>query len=151
MIRSNGLVWLPTLEADALPPTSAFLSKQNDFDIIHKRCAHVSEDTIRKMSALGIKGIPEHYPLGKNHFCTSCAVSKSTTADINRVSTRDHDPDSCFHTIAIDIWGPVNCPSIGNFSYVLGAVCCKSAFIMVELLKCKSDSVRVFRSFLNKI
>ncbi len=46
MIRSNGLVWLPTVKTSALPPTSAFLSKQTDVDIIHKRCAHVSEDTI---------------------------------------------------------------------------------------------------------
>jgi len=103
------------------------------------------------MSALGIKGIPENYSRGMRNFCRSCVVSKSTTADINRDSTRDHDPESCFHTLVVDIYRPVRCPSIGSFSYVLGAVCFKSAFIMAELLKCKSDLVEVFRSFLNKI
>jgi hypothetical protein len=123
MIRSNILVWLPTFTASSVPPSYAFLSKLTECDTIHRRCAHVSEDTIRKMSALGIKGIPKNYSLGISHFCKSCAVNKSTTSNINRVSTRDHDPESCFHTLAIDIWGPVKCPSIGNFSYVLGGVC----------------------------
>ena len=57
MIRSNGLVWLPTVKASVVHHDSALLSKQTDFDIIHKRCAHAGEETIRKISALGIKGI----------------------------------------------------------------------------------------------
>ena len=132
MIRSNGLVWLHTVKASALHHDSALLNKQTDFDIIHKRYAHVCEETIRNMSALGIKGIPKDYSRGMSHFCKSCAVSKSTTTDINRGSTRNRDLESCFHTLAIDIWGPISCPSIGNFSYVLGAVCFKSAFIMAD-------------------
>jgi len=55
---------------------------------------------------------------------------------MNRKSTRADDPDICFHTLAIDIWGPVNTPSIGSFSYVFG-----------ERIKTKSDLVAVFRSF----
>jgi hypothetical protein len=151
MIRSNGLVWLPTVEASMEPLHFVLLSKQTDCDTIHKRCAHVSKETIQKLSALGVKGIPKNYSRGMRIFCRSCDVSKSTTVDINRESTRDHDPESCFHTLVVDIYRPVRCPSIGSFSYVLGAVCFKSAFIMAELLKCKSDSVKVFRSFLNKI
>ena len=59
--------------------------------------------------------------------------------------------DTCIHTLAIDIWRPVNTPSIGNFSYVFCVLCYKSAFILAELIKTKSDSVTVFRSFLCKI
>jgi len=103
------------------------------------------------MSALGIKGIPESYSRGPRNFCRSSVVSRSTKVDISRGSTRDRDPESCFHIMVVNIWGPVSCPSIGNFSYVLGAVCFKSAFIMAELLKCKFDSVKVFHTFLNKI
>ena len=58
MIRSNGLVWLPTVKASMESLHSALLSKQIEYDTIHKRCAHVSEETIQKLSALGIKGIP---------------------------------------------------------------------------------------------
>ena len=103
------------------------------------------------MPTLGIKGIPENYSRGLRDFCTSCVVSKSTKADINRCSTSDRDPESCFRTLVVDIWGQVSCPSIVNFSYVLVAICFKIAFIMAELLKCKYDLVKVFRSFLNKI
>jgi hypothetical protein len=103
MIRSNGLVWLPTVEASEVHLDSVFLSRQIDCDIIHKWCAHVSEETIRKMSALGIKGISEKYSRGMRLSCKSCVVSKSTIVDINRVSTRDHDHESWFHTLTIDI------------------------------------------------
>ncbi len=71
MIRSNGVVWLPIVKAFALPPDSAFLSKQIDCDIIHKRCVHVSEDTIRKMSALGIKVFQNTIVLERIIFVTS--------------------------------------------------------------------------------
>ena len=60
-------------------------------------------------------------------------------------------PDTCFHTLAIEIWGQVNTRSIENFSYVFGAICYKSAFILAELIKTKSDLLAVFRSFLCKI
>ena len=52
-------------------------------------------------------------------LCRSCVAAKSPTANINRGSTRIDDPDTCFHTLAIGIWGPVNTPSIGNFSYLV--------------------------------
>jgi hypothetical protein len=78
-------------------------------------------------------------------------VAKSSVANINRESTRDGDLDTCFHTLAIDIWEPVSTPLIGNFSYGFGAICYKYAYIMAQLIKTKSDSVIVSRSFLRKI
>jgi len=101
MIRSNGLVWLPTGKASMEPLRSALLSKQTDCDTIHKRCAHVSEETLKNISALGIKGIPENYCRGPRIFCRSSVVRKLTTADFNRGSTRDCDPESCFHTMLL--------------------------------------------------
>jgi len=129
----------------------ALLSKHTDYDTIHRRCCHVSDETIRKLSSLGIKGIPAHCTPGSRTFCRSCVVAKSIVANINRAFTRTDDHDTFFYTIAIDIWGLVNTPSIGNFSYVFGDVCYKSAFIFAKLIKTKSDLVAVFRSFLCKI
>ena len=44
-----------------------------------------------------------------------CAVGKSKVHDINRKSTRDRDPLSPFHTLAIGIWEPMSTPDIvGN-------------------------------------
>jgi hypothetical protein len=103
------------------------------------------------MSTLGIKGILVNCTHGSRAFCKSCVVAKFIVANINRESTRSDDLDTCFHTLAIDIWGRVSTPSIGNSSYIFGVVCYKSAFIMAELIKTKSDSVTVFRSFLRKI
>ena len=55
---------------------------------------------------------------------SSVGHAKSATAHINRESTRHNDPETCFHTLAIDIWGPMNTPALGKVSYVLlGAVC----------------------------
>ena len=109
---------------------TTLLIKQTEYDIIRRRCWHVSDETIRNMSTLGIKGIHVNYTHGSRMFCRSCDVAKSTIANINHGSTRIDDLDTCFHTLAIDIWGPIKTPSIGNFSYVFGAVCYKSAFIL---------------------
>jgi hypothetical protein len=87
---------------------------------------------------------------GSHIFCRSCDVSKSTTAKINRVSTRNYDPNTCFLTLAIEIRGPVDTTSIGNFSYVFGVVWYKFAFVMVELINSKSYSARDFHNFLTK-
>jgi hypothetical protein len=146
MIKSKGLVWLPTIQPSMVTVPKALLSKHMDYDTIHRRCCHVSDATIRKLSSLGIKGIPSHCTPESRTFCRSCDVALSIFSNINRASKRSDDPDTCFHTIAIDIWGPVNTPSIRNFSYVFGAVCYEFAFILTELIKTKSDSI-VFSQF----
>jgi len=144
-------VWLPTVKQSVVTVPTTLLSKQTYSDTIHRRCCHVSDKTIRKMSTLGIKGIPVNYTHGSRVLCRSCVVAKSTTYKINRGLTRIDDPDICFHTLAINIWGPINTPTFGNFSYVLDAICYKSAFIMAQLIKSKIDLLNVFRIFLRKI
>jgi hypothetical protein len=129
MIKSKGLVWLPTTQPSMVIVPKALLSKHMDYDTIHRRCWHVSDATIRKLSSLGIKGIHVHCTPESRTFYISCAVAKSTVANISRASTRTDDPDTCFHSLAIDICRPVNTPSIGNFSYVFGDVCYKSACV----------------------
>jgi len=151
MVEPKGIVWSPTVKHYVVTVSTTLMSKHANYDIIHRRCCHVSDKTIRKMLTLRIQGIPINFTYGSRALCISCVVAKSTVANTNRDSTRTDDPDTCFHTLAIDIWGPVNTPSIGNFSYVVGAVCYKSAFIMAELIKTKSYSVIVFRSLRCKI
>ena len=147
MIKSKGFVWLPTIQPSMVTVPKALLSKHIDCDTIHRRCCHGNDATIRNFESLRVKGIPIHCTHESRTFCRSCDVAKSTVAKINRASTRSDDLDTCFHKLAIDIWGPVNTPSIGNFSYVFGAMFYKSAFILAELIKIKSDSTVVFAVF----
>jgi hypothetical protein len=87
------------------------------------------------MQTLGVKGIPD-YSRGSRSFCKSRVVGKSTTANLNRESTRINDPPTCFHTLTIYIWGPDNIPASGNFNYFFGAFCIiRTVIIMIELLK----------------
>jgi hypothetical protein len=123
MMKSKGLVWLPSIQPSMVTVPKALLSKYTDYDTIHKRCCHVSDATIRKLSSLGIKGIPAHCTPNSRTFYISYVVARSNVANINRTFTRTDDPDTCLHTLAIDIWGTVNTPSIRNFSYVFGVVC----------------------------
>ena len=147
MVKSKGLVWLPIVKQSMVIVPTSLSSKHTDYDTMHRRLCHASDKTIRKMSTFGIKGIHVNCTHGSRAFCRSCDVAKSTVANINRESTRIDDPDNCLHTLTIDIWGPVNTLSIENFSNIFGHVCCKSAFIMVELIKIKSDSIPIFVVF----
>jgi hypothetical protein len=72
-------------------------------------------------------------------FCSDCATSKSTNADVNRRSTRDRDPPHPFHTFALDIWGPTSTPDLSSNRYVL-AVYYNTAALVGILLTHKSDA-----------
>ena len=102
MVKSIGLVWLPTVKQFVVTIPTTVLSKQTNYDTIYRRCCHVSDETIRKMSTLGIKCLLVHCTRGSRAFYKACVVAKSTIANINRESTRADDPDTCFHTLAVE-------------------------------------------------
>ena len=64
---------------------------------------------------------------------------------------RHHDPHVCFHSMAIDLWGPIQQQAIGGFLYVLGAICFLSNYHLAELLKSKSDAPTAWRRMLLRI
>ena len=152
LVRDSGLVWLPYHSATpAAPqasaaPSQVLVTKQ----IFHRRCCHLHDAGLQKLVSLGVSGIPTARMADPLPFCKCCAMGKSTQADVNRSSTRDRDPDTCFHTMAADIWGPMHTKAIGGYIWVLGAVCFKSAYTLAELMKSKAEAPVIWKRFLLK-
>jgi hypothetical protein len=95
-IKSKGMVWLPTIQQSVVTVPTTLLSKHRDYDTIHRRCCHIGDETIRKKSTLGVKGILANCTYGLRAFYRSCVVAKSNVANINRESTRSNDPNTFF-------------------------------------------------------
>jgi hypothetical protein len=136
LIRSRGLVWLPTYQRATALPASPTITR----DLIHRRCGHLHEAGLDKLDKLGIDGIWGYSKLPPFKFCTHCAIGKSKVANINRESTRDSDPPSPFHTIALDIWGPMSTEDLGGNRWFLGGVCFKTSTVIGNVMRRKSDA-----------
>ena len=149
LVRRDGLIWLHSLDTDehAAPAQSDVVSKV----IAHRRLCHLHDDGMRKLAAMRIPGLPSSGMFSPLPFCSSCTLGKSTVADICRDSTRHSDPPLPFHTMAIDIWGPVHQSAIGGYRWVLGSICFRSGYHLAELMKSKSDAPTVWRRMVLKI
>ena len=101
LIRSGGLTWLP----NHFPPTTTM---SVTLGLTHRRFGHLHDDGLIKLDRLGLRGAQGFNKLPGMQFCPSCAIGKSKVADMNRKSTRDSDPSSPFHTMTLDIWGPMS-------------------------------------------
>ena len=109
-------------------------------DLIHRRCGHLHEEGLLKLDKLEIDGIWGFSLLPKVSFCSDYAVAKSKVRDISRKSTRDRDPPTLFHTMALDIWGRMSTPDIGGNMWVIGGVCYKTSLIFGNFTKLKSNA-----------
>ena len=158
----NGLFWLPATvtsqpssQPSAAPsshiPAAAAAGVSMSKTLIHRRTCHLGDDGLNKLVGLRIPGIPTAGMDSRLEFCHCCVLGKSTVADIPRHSCRDHDPHVCFHSMAIDLWGPIQQQAIGGFLYVLGAICFLSNYHLAELLKSKSDAPTAWRRMLLRI
>ena len=141
LVRSRGLTRLPNFEEPACAfPTASTMSR----DLIHRRCGHLHEDGLRNLDRLGVDGVWGFSLLPLLSFCAECAIGKSKVFNINRSSTRDKDPPTPFHTVALDIWGPIwgPCPyeNIGENMWFLGGVCYKTSTIFGKGMKHESDA-----------
>ena len=167
LIRRDGLTWLPVADPDRLDDpchrTPPMPTDDNDTDdagttatpahapsaaILHRRCCHLNEADIQKLIRMGCLGKPR---LIGSTFCRSCAMAKSRVANINHQSTRESDPPSPFHTVAMDIWGPMSTPAIGGFRYVIGLTDFKTNCMLAELVHRKSSAPDVLLTFLQYI
>jgi hypothetical protein len=148
LVRHRGLIWLPN------PPLAAtVLVAQSSIsrDLIHRRTGHLHEDSILKMDKLEIDGIWGYARLPPLSFCPDCAVGKSRVSNINRTSTRGIVPPAPFHTVALDIWGPMSTPDIEGNKWFLGAVCYKTSTVFGNLMKNKSDATDVWGAMIQSV
>ena len=113
LISARGLTWLP----DFTNPIASLASSPLfgiSRDPIRRRCEHLHEEGIMKLDKLGVDGVLGFSLLPPISLCAQCDIGKSRFADIKRGSTRDAKPPSAFHTIALDIWGPMSTEDIGG-------------------------------------
>jgi len=96
-------------------------------DLIHFRCGHLHEDGILKLDKLGADGMLGFRLLTPLSFYAECANGKSSLAKINRSSTRDKDPPTPFHTVALDTRGPMSTEYFKGNKWFLGGVCYKTS------------------------
>ena len=117
-------------------------------DLIHRRFGHFHEDGLLKLDKLGVRGALGFAKLPDMQLCPSCAIGKSRVADINRKSTRDNDPSESFHTVALDVWGPMSTPDPNGNRWALGASCYKTSSILCSLMKSKSEATDSWKGFI---
>ena len=132
LIRSGGLTWLPN---HFTPTTNVSVSR----DMIHRRFGHLHEEGLIKLDRIGVTRASSFGKLPRIKFCSSCAIRKSEVADIKRKSTRDRDPSTPFHTMALYIWGPMPTPDLNRNRWALGAACYKISTTLCSLMKSKTE------------
>ena len=172
LIRRDGLTWLPVTDPHRLtdhyfedptcrdPPASRYDDDTDGDDaaatpahapsaaVLHRRCCHLNEADIQKLIRMGSLGKPR---IIGDTFCKPCAMAKSRVANVNRESTRASDPPSPFHTVAMDIWGPMSTPAIGGYRFVIGLTDFKTNGMLAELVHRKSEAPDTLKSFLQHI
>jgi hypothetical protein len=149
LVRSRGLTWLPNFvnPSSALPAAST-VSR----DLIYRRCGHLHEDGLLKLDKLGVDGVWGFSLLPPPlSFCAEYAIGKSKVFNIDRSSTRDKDPPNPFHTVALDIWGPMSTEDIGGDKWFLGGVCYKTSLIFGNVMKHKSDATATWKSMISRV
>ncbi len=83
-------------------------------------------------------------------FCETCAICKSVVLDFPR-SSDTLDPDVCFNKLGVDLNGPMSVPSLGGGRYSIAVVDFKTQYILHDVLRHKSETLRSFKRFLISI
>jgi len=130
-------MWLPNFQE---PTAVLALSPTITRDFIHRRCGHLLEVGLEKLDKLDIDGIWGYSLLPPFSFYTHCAIAKSKAAKVNKESTRGKVPSSPFHTIALDIWGPMSTEYGGGNRWFLRGVCFKTFTVIGNVMRRKFDA-----------
>jgi len=117
-------------------------------DLIHRRFGHLHEDGLLKLDKLGVRGALGFAKLPGMGVCPSYAIGKSRVDDINTKPTRDNDPPEPFHTVALDISGPMSTPGLNGNKWALGAACYKTSSILCSLMKSRSEATSSWKGFI---
>jgi hypothetical protein len=146
--RHGGLIWLDT---ELCRPTIAAMKAEVSSvkHLMHLRLGHLGSsamDQLQRSARVDLK-----FQSGDMlPFCETCAICKSVVLDIPR-SSDTPDPVVCFHTVGVDLNGPMSVPSLGGGRYSMAAVDFKTRYILHDVLRHKSEAPRVFKRFLIQI
>jgi Reverse transcriptase (RNA-dependent DNA polymerase)/gag-polypeptide of LTR copia-type len=119
-------------------------------ELWHRRLGHLGSTGMDQLLATDVTGLgykAESGP-GQLPFCEACVFAKSRVHDIPRTPASTPDPVSPFHTLGLDLWGPMHTPTLGGRRYSIAATCFKTRYLLHDLLRTKDEAVGVFRRFL---
>ena len=104
--------------------------------IIHSKLGHINKQTLEAMSKNGtIKGLNYEDIDWHNTDCLICAQSKLKQFKVPKKALRETGRP--FSTGSIDLYGPINVPSLSGYRYGLMFIDNDSSYGMVEFLKTK--------------
>jgi len=110
-------------------------------DLWHQRLGHVSmtalQQLVRDNKIAGIKIPVQEFRLSLAHPCEVCIMSKHNRAPHLKVLPKPVDPDT---TASTDICGPYKIKTMNLVAYILTFVCWCTQYVVVELLRKKSDA-----------
>ena len=118
---------------------------------MHRQCGHLHEIGLLKLDKLGVDGMWGFSILPPLSFCAVCAIGKSKVSNIERLSTRDSDPPTPFHIMALDIWGPMSTEDIGGDRWFLGGSCYKTSTIIGKGMKHKSYATSTWKTMVSNV
>ena len=149
LTKDQGLSWIHSVTPP--PAIAATAAGTISKDLLHRRLGHLHDAGLSKLASLGCNGIPTELAKTPISFCEQCHTCKSKVADINRDSDHCSDPEQPFESLAVDIWGPMKISAIGGYSWVLGAACFTTAYVLAGLMRTKDEAPAHFEAFLIKI
>jgi len=90
-------------------------------------------------------------PPSQGHLLPRLCRGKVKSSGHQQEVNKGQGPPTPFHTVALDIWGPMSTPDIGGNRWVLGGVCYKTSLIFGNLMKFKSDATITWKSIIAKV
>ncbi len=124
--RHGNMIWLdtelchPIVAKFASTVTEVQAEVASSKHLMHLRLGHLDGLAMDQLHRCGRVGLS--FQRGDTlPFCETCAICKSEVLDIPRSS---YTPDlaACFHTIGVDLNGPMSVPSLGGGRYSIVAV-----------------------------
>ncbi|KAK2359287.1 hypothetical protein QL285_084673 [Trifolium repens] len=145
-ILTTPLVSLPhTLPRHSINSiTSTSVNKPNDHALWHMRFGHVSDEKLFEINKIfpSVKFKSSSLP------CDVCFYAKQKRLPFPH---SQHISKSVFDIVHIDIWGPIATPSMLGYRYFLTVVDDKSRFTWIFLMKYKSETSNLIKSFVKMI
>jgi len=152
--REDGLPWLRVAPPQGESSSSAHPAKTlntSTKDLHHRRLGHLGESCMDRLLKTDASRTLGYTARSRLSFCEACTMAKSRVHNINRDSARGRDPKHPFHTMALDLWGPMSTATIGGNHWSFGGACFKTGFLLHDLLRTKADVPRVWRRFLAEV
>jgi hypothetical protein len=126
------LIWLDT--DLCLPCGTAMHAKASIWrQLLHLRLGHLGKSAMDKLQRSGLVNLQ----CGNGNtppFCETCVVCKPVVIDIRKTcDTPSLDVD--FHTLGIDLNGPMSVPSLGGGCYSIVVVYFQTCYILHNVLR----------------